>query len=499
MTLSTKVGRRVEHMLSTNHFSLATLRRGVAPLIALCAIPVLYSAAAPTPAPRVDAVAEAKRPDRFELTTNLSDDEVRQLESRLGQNPADFAARKSLLNYYLVKRNDEKIAEHFWGLAENNPEDPYTFLLCAGYERPSAEDKRRLLDLWRKHADMNPTNPVVLANAGRFMWLRRRFSDAEDFLRRARELAPGEPAYTSYFALLYAQALYTGKPPDVSEGEWTMITEKVKAELDVTPDAALVGEVGELLIGWGVPFNGLAEKYLKRAETLDSGNERWKRSLARLKAAPGEAKPAARPQPERVRVGGNVQRSKLVRKVPPQYPPLARREGIQGTVRFNATIGKDGAVAKLEVVAGHPLLVPAAMQAVRQWIYQPTLVNKIPVEVITQIDVDVTPDDVPGDVGKRRTYRVGEDGVSPPSVARKVEPQFPKGLRHQGLTATVVLRVVVGSDGRVGSASIQQIDGRREFGGAAIEAVRRWKFTPGMKDGRPVDAEASIEVNFREF
>ena len=518
MTLSTKAGRRVERILTTNHFSLATLRRGVAPLIALCAIPVLYSAAAQTPAPRADAVAEAKQPDRYDLTTNLSDDEVRQLESRLGQNPADSAARKSLLNYYVVKRNDEKSVEHFWGLAENNPEDPYTFLLCAGHERASADDKRRLLYLWRKHADTNPKNPAVLANAGRFMWLSgRRFSDAEDCLRRARELAPGEPDYTSSLALLYAQALYLGKPPDVSEGEWTLIAEKVKAELDITPDAALVGEAGELLIGRGAPrLNGLAEKYLKRAETLDSGNERWQKSLARLKAAPAEAKPAASTPPvrtrvggnvqrspstppDRIRVGGNVQRSKLVREVPPQYPPLARQARIWGTVRLNAMIGRDGAVAKLQVVAGHPLLVPAALEAVRQWTYEPTLLNGKPMEVITQIDVDFTLDGVPSGTGVGRPYRVGEDGASPPSVARKVEPQFPEGLRHQGLTATVVLRVVVGSDGRIGTPLIQRIDGRREFGDAAIKAVRRWEFTPGMKDGRPVDVETSIEINFREF
>ncbi|HBY59718.1 MAG TPA: energy transducer TonB, partial [Solibacterales bacterium] len=61
-----------------------------------------------------------------------------------------------------------------------------------------------------------------------------------------------------------------------------------------------------------------------------------------------------------------------------------------GTVRFNAIIGRDGTIQNLTVVSGHPLLVPSALEAVKQWVYQPTLLNGEPVEVITQIDVNFT-------------------------------------------------------------------------------------------------------------
>jgi protein TonB len=94
--------------------------------------------------------------------------------------------------------------------------------------------------------------------------------------------------------------------------------------------------------------------------------------------------------PQRIRVGGNVQQAKLVNQPKPVYPPLAKQARIQGTVRFNAIIGRDGAIANLQVVSGHPLLVPAALEAVRQWKYQPTLLNGEPVEVVTQIDVNFT-------------------------------------------------------------------------------------------------------------
>ena len=69
------------------------------------------------------------------------------------------------------------------------------------------------------------------------------------------------------------------------------------------------------------------------------------------------------------------------------YPPLARQTRISGTVRLHAIIGKNGSVQQLEVISGHPLLVQAALDAVRQWRYRPTLLNGEPVEVDTTIDV----------------------------------------------------------------------------------------------------------------
>lgn len=94
--------------------------------------------------------------------------------------------------------------------------------------------------------------------------------------------------------------------------------------------------------------------------------------------------------PQQIRVGGNVQSAKLVNQPKPAYPPLARQARIQGVVRFNAVIGRDGAIQNLTLVSGHPLLVPSATEAVRQWRYQPTLLNGEPVEVVTQIDVNFT-------------------------------------------------------------------------------------------------------------
>ncbi len=72
-------------------------------------------------------------------------------------------------------------------------------------------------------------------------------------------------------------------------------------------------------------------------------------------------------------------------------PPLEVQQArIQGVVSLAAVIGKDGRMANLNVVSGHPLLIAAAVDAVRQWVYQPTLLNGQPVEVQTQVDVNFT-------------------------------------------------------------------------------------------------------------
>ena len=91
-----------------------------------------------------------------------------------------------------------------------------------------------------------------------------------------------------------------------------------------------------------------------------------------------------------VPVGGDVQMAKLLRKVIPEYPLLARSARVFGVVRLIGIIGKDGTIRNLQLVSGHPLLARAAMEAVRQWVYRPTLLNGNPVEVIAPIEVNFT-------------------------------------------------------------------------------------------------------------
>jgi periplasmic protein TonB len=91
--------------------------------------------------------------------------------------------------------------------------------------------------------------------------------------------------------------------------------------------------------------------------------------------------------PEEIRVGGDVEAARLVSAPKPPYPILAKEARVQGTVRLAAVIGKDGHIESLAAVAGSPLLINAAVHAVKQWVYRPTYLDGHPVQVDTEIDV----------------------------------------------------------------------------------------------------------------
>jgi len=94
--------------------------------------------------------------------------------------------------------------------------------------------------------------------------------------------------------------------------------------------------------------------------------------------------------PQRVRVSSGVSQGLLIRKVAPNYPPLARQARIQGSVVLQAQISKEGTIQNLQLISGHPMLAPAAIEAVKQWRYRPYLLNGEPVEVETTIQVNFT-------------------------------------------------------------------------------------------------------------
>jgi len=102
-----------------------------------------------------------------------------------------------------------------------------------------------------------------------------------------------------------------------------------------------------------------------------------------LAAAPKLSLPA----PRRVRISQGVTRGMLLQKIEPKYPHLAVQARIQGQVVLTAIISREGDIKQLQVVSGHPILVPAALEAVQQWHYRPFLLNGEPVEVETTVTV----------------------------------------------------------------------------------------------------------------
>lgn len=94
--------------------------------------------------------------------------------------------------------------------------------------------------------------------------------------------------------------------------------------------------------------------------------------------------------PGPIHVSSGVQMAKLLKQVIPTYPQLAKNARISGVVHLVGIISKDGTIRNLQLISGHPLLANAALEAVRQWVYRPTLLSGEPVEVICPIDVNFT-------------------------------------------------------------------------------------------------------------
>jgi len=98
--------------------------------------------------------------------------------------------------------------------------------------------------------------------------------------------------------------------------------------------------------------------------------------------------PDAPPPPQAVRVGGQIKEPKKLKNVNPSYPDIAKQARVQGVVILECTISPQGKVTDVKVLRGIPLLDAAAIEAVKQWVYSPTLLNGVPVPVIMTVTVN---------------------------------------------------------------------------------------------------------------
>ena len=100
----------------------------------------------------------------------------------------------------------------------------------------------------------------------------------------------------------------------------------------------------------------------------------------------------AQQSPSRITLAQEEMQAKLIKQSSPspQYPQEAKDENMQGIVKLQAIVGKDGSVKKLTVISGNPLLVTSSLATVQHWKYQPTLVDGKPVEVKTVIEISFT-------------------------------------------------------------------------------------------------------------
>ncbi|HKV76882.1 MAG TPA: energy transducer TonB [Candidatus Sulfotelmatobacter sp.] len=207
-----------------------------------------------------------------------------------------------------------------------------------------------------------------------------------------------------------------------------------------------------------------------------------------------------------IQVPANSVPTFLVRKVAPVYPPLARQARIQGTVVLRIVIDKEGGVRNPEIVSGHPMLSPAAIEAVKQWRYGRYISDDKPVEVETVVRVSFKVADGPEvstPVGSRQSSSPREGiphltrvsaGIMEELLEHKVDPGYPGDAKEKHIEGTVLLNVDIDSEGSVGR--VELLSGHPMLAPAAMDAVLEWRYRPFMLNGEVVPVETTVEVKF---
>jgi TonB family protein len=243
-------------------------------------------------------------------------------------------------------------------------------------------------------------------------------------------------------------------------------------------------------------------------------------------AQPQSPSPAASPSPP-----GPADSTQLeVIKAPrPDYPAEATEKELQGQVWIKLLISETGDVEGAEIISGNPILAKAATDAMKKWKFKPFIKNGKAVKVSTKLPFDFA---LQGHVFEPRSpaaTRMAEPPASPSSptapgaadasstpapetgseppqklrvsqgvmesnILHRVEPAYPPEARRNHIQGNVVLRVIIGRDGRV--HDVKAVSGPRELIEASIGAVQQWRYRPYLLQGKPVEVETTIKVQF---
>ena len=232
--------------------------------------------------------------------------------------------------------------------------------------------------------------------------------------------------------------------------------------------------------------------------------------VARLEApataSGGESATPIPPQREPVRVAGNIQSSRLIMRVEPVYPDLALRARVEATSLLEVTINEQGDVAYVRVMrSGHPLLMQAAIDAVRQWRYLPACMNGEAASVIATVTVPFTlPGSSSGSASTKAQPAVTEGPPRNPvrvmreqqasRLAYLVEPDYSEEAQKAHLAGSVWLDVTVDASGQV--SDVKFLCGHPLVEPAVIQAVKQWRYVPAEVNGAAIPVDAVVNLHF---
>lgn len=220
--------------------------------------------------------------------------------------------------------------------------------------------------------------------------------------------------------------------------------------------------------------------------------------------------------PGALKSGEKVKPPKLVKEVAPVYPEAAKQGGIEGAVILEATTDTYGRVASVKILRGDPLLGQAAVEALKQWVYEPMVINGKPKPVVFTVTMRFTLDEknkseVSGVAGGVELKDGGEKAkmlekfaagavkaegvIEPPKLVKETKVVYPEAARAARVQGVVILSVRADETGKVVDTmvlrSIPLLDQ------AAMDAVRQWVYEPMIKDGKPVSVVFTVTVRFQ--
>lgn len=200
-----------------------------------------------------------------------------------------------------------------------------------------------------------------------------------------------------------------------------------------------------------------------------------------------------------VRAVGEIRPPRLIKKVNPSYPEEARRNRVEGLVILEARSNEKGEVDGVRILkSSAPVLNEAAMDAVRQWKYEPYYNQEgKPTPIVFTVTVRFKLRDVDTEEFDRGAVKAGEkEAVKPPKIIEKVNPVYPEEARKAGIQGVVVLRVRVDEEGNVERVMVMKSESEM-FNKPAMDAVKQWKYEPLLIDGKPTPVVFNVTVTFR--
>jgi TonB family protein len=343
--------------------------------------------------------------------------EIVDLESRVRANPQDLEARAQLLGDYFAIAPEPPIddpqrrlarLDHILYLIDHFPDmqilaTPVAYIAARRGIYANPNDHQVARAQWFSALDSHPRNVAAIVNAARFLAVEDK-TEAEDVLKNGIAAAPENRELPANLGFLYAMeilgldSLRFGAKSSMLDPE---LAAHARAELERTSNAFVLAGAGTAipnLAGKAIPgpadpaLFDLASTLSRRARQLAPADPEIQGPMPLIRYFAAAHEPVAFESRAYNPVPGNTQTAALIRKTKPLYPKAAMSAGITGAVRLRVVIARDGTVNSVQAVSGHPMLADAAIEAVKTWLYKPTTLNGIPVELITEVTVQFPPE-----------------------------------------------------------------------------------------------------------